>query len=196
MSVVELGLCRNAAWGAFARKAVLPWALQGFSPVGDVLEIGGGNGAMADGMIRTHPNMRLTMTDIDPAMAATARRRLAAHPPVSVEEADATELPFADSSFDTVASYLMLHHVVDWRNAILEVARVLRPGGTFVGYDLDATRATRLFHVLDRSPHRLIPRRQFSTALQEGGFEPVNVTTTIAGQAFRFLARKDATRTR
>jgi hypothetical protein len=42
----------------------------------------------------------------------------------------------------------------------------------------------------------LIPRRQFSTALQEGGFEPVNVTTTIAGQAFRFLARKDATRTR
>ncbi|MEX5265258.1 hypothetical protein RF640_14660 [Kocuria sp. CPCC 205231] len=47
MSVLEASFCRSAPWGLVARRMV-PWATQGFPVTGDVLEIGGGSGAMAE----------------------------------------------------------------------------------------------------------------------------------------------------
>ena len=43
---------------------------------------------------------------------------------------DAESIPFADSSFDLVYSFGVLHHTPDTERAIAEVFRVLRPGGT------------------------------------------------------------------
>ncbi len=43
--------------------------------------------------------------------------------------ADASALPFADKSFDAVLACHMLYHVPDARLALLELRRVLRPGG-------------------------------------------------------------------
>ncbi len=50
---------------------------------------------------------------------------------VRVEVGDATALPEADASADLVLSLHALHHIADWRAAVAEVARVLRPGGRF-----------------------------------------------------------------
>lgn len=44
---------------------------------------------------------------------------------------DATRLPFADASFDRVITSEVLEHIQDDVAAIAELARVLRPGGTF-----------------------------------------------------------------
>ena len=44
--------------------------------------------------------------------------------------ADAENLPFSDNSFDIVYSYGVLHHSPDTAQAIREVHRVLRPGGS------------------------------------------------------------------
>jgi hypothetical protein len=60
MSLVEQTFCRSAPWRAFARRAVLPWALSGTPLAGDVLELGAGSGAMAEGMLRSHPRISLT----------------------------------------------------------------------------------------------------------------------------------------
>jgi ubiquinone/menaquinone biosynthesis C-methylase UbiE len=46
---------------------------------------------------------------------------------VSVQRADATDLPYADAAFDVVAAILVWHHVGDWRSATAEAHRVLRP---------------------------------------------------------------------
>ena len=43
---------------------------------------------------------------------------------------DALKLPFPESSFDRVIAAEVLEHIRDDRNAISELARVLRPGGT------------------------------------------------------------------
>ncbi len=41
-------------------------------------------------------------------------------------------LPFADGAFDLVVAAWMLYHVPDLERGLAEIARVLRPGGTFV----------------------------------------------------------------
>jgi len=80
MSAVERSFCRNPLWGGFARKVVLPWALQGVRPAGELLELGSGSGAMAAGTSQTFPDLRVVVADIDPAMVRAARQRLRGHP--------------------------------------------------------------------------------------------------------------------
>ena len=188
MSAVERTFCRNPLWSAAAGRVVLPWALQGERPAGDVLEVGGGGGGMAAALLRQHPDIRLTVTDLDEAMLGAARRRLAGR--ATVAAADATALPFGDGSFDVALSFLMLHHVVQWEDAVREVARVLRPGGRLVGYDLIDTGVSRLVHTLDRSPVRLIRHGEFAAALADAGLAPVRITRGIAGSTIRLVASK------
>ena len=70
---------------------------------------------MAEAIARAHPRVRLTTTDADPAMVEAAQDRLAGFPLTQARQADATRLPFEDESFDTVLSFLMLHHVLALR---------------------------------------------------------------------------------
>lgn len=58
---------------------------------------------------------------------------------VQVETGDITKLPFADASFDAIISMIVLHNIPtrDGRDqALRELARVLKPGGRMVIYDL------------------------------------------------------------
>lgn len=188
MSVIEGAFCRSAPWQVFARRTVLPWALDGHRLTGEALEIGGGGGAMADVVARVFAGLRLTVTDIDDAMVASARRRLSGRDNVIVEKADVTALPFGDASFDTVMSYLMLHHVITWREALAEVARVVRPGGIVVGYDITDTRLARATHRLDGSPHLILSADQLRDGLERAGFGEIIVRTSAAGHLMRFRA--------
>lgn len=47
---------------------------------------------------------------------------------------DAENLPFPDNSFDIAVMHAVLEHVPEVNKAFSEVARVLKPGGLFVGY--------------------------------------------------------------
>ena len=189
MSIVESAFCRSGPWQVIAKR-VVPWATQGFPLSGDVLELGGGGGAMAAALVGDHPSIQLTTTDFDPAMVSAARERTGEHPRITARQADATQLPFTDQSFDATLSFLMLHHVVDWEEAVHEVARVLRPGGQFLGYDLAASRIATWVHVADRSPYRLIGRDEFTPVLRDAGLEPISIEFSFGSRLFRFVARK------
>jgi SAM-dependent methyltransferase len=183
MSAVEAAFCRSAPWRAFARRTVLPWALR--EPlVGRVLEIGAGSGAMAAGVVELCPEASLTVTDVDPAMVAAARARLGSR--ARVEVADVTALPYPAASFDVVTSYLMLHHVVAWPSALAEAARVLRPGGRFVGYDAADTLLARVVHRADRSPFALLTPMGLRLGLTRAGFAEVSVEPALGGLVMRF----------
>lgn len=193
MSAIESAFCRSAPWEWFARRAVLPWALDGHGLTGDVLEIGGGGGAMAEGVARMFPTACLTVTDVDDAMVSTARARLGNHQNVAVERADITALRFHDGSFDAVTTYLMMHHVIAWQEALAEALRVLRPGGTFIGYDLTDTPIARLVHRADGSPHRIIAMAEMRAGLADIGFADVTVRSSALSHLMRFRAVKPAT---
>lgn len=51
-------------------------------------------------------------------------------------QADALRLPFADGSFDAVASAFVLRNLVDLPAAFAEMLRVLRPGGRIAALDI------------------------------------------------------------
>jgi SAM-dependent methyltransferase len=95
---------------------------------GTVLEIGAGTGL----------NLPHYPADLDQLVLAEPGARIGGHidlgrgptgVPARLEQAPAEELPFPDSTFDTVVSTLVLCTVTDPERAVAEVARVLRPGG-------------------------------------------------------------------
>ncbi|HXH60117.1 MAG TPA: class I SAM-dependent methyltransferase, partial [Fimbriimonadaceae bacterium] len=69
-----------------------------------------------------------TTTGIDPTaeLINAARGR---HPQGTYLLEGAEDLPFGDAAFDLVVSYVTLCDIEDYREAIAEMARVLRPGG-------------------------------------------------------------------
>jgi ubiquinone/menaquinone biosynthesis C-methylase UbiE len=190
MSAAEHSSCRSALWRSFAGHVVLPWALQGLEPSGQLLELGSGTAAMAAGTAARYPDVHVTATDLDPAMVRTAATRLARYQNATAEQADVSRLPFADDSFDVVTSFLMLHHVGDWHQGLKQVYRVLRPGGTFVGYDFTDTFVARAIHIPDRSPYRLLRPGDLLNALKATGFERPQVSYGFGRHLMRFVTVK------
>src|SRR5215813_4075736 len=51
---------------------------------------------------------------------------------LTIELADMTALPYADAAFDAAVGVHVLHLVPEWRSALDEVLRVVKPGGAFL----------------------------------------------------------------
>ena len=99
------------------------------------LDVATGAGHMA---VAFAPHVaRVVACDITPEMLAETARLAAAqgHANVETAPADAEALPFADASFDLVSCRIAPHHFNNVQRFIAEVARVLRPGGTFALVD-------------------------------------------------------------
>jgi len=107
--------------------------LRGLPAGSRCLEIGCGNGSGAVIIRETFAPAWIDALDIDPAMLALARRRQADRGMTGLQlmAGDAQELPYRNESFDAVFNYGIVHHLEDWQRGIREVARVLKPGGTF-----------------------------------------------------------------
>jgi SAM-dependent methyltransferase len=93
-------------------------------PVGDLLEVGGGQSGLS---ALLYPRARVTNLDMEPAFAEAPCNR--DNPRVTFVAGDATDLPFADESFDVVTMFDLLEHVPDDGAVAREALRVLRPGG-------------------------------------------------------------------
>jgi len=92
------------------------------------LEIGAGTGQVAVPLAQE--GMRVIGLDLSPGMLQRLSARssqIGVHVPVLV--GDAIALPFADEQIDAVVMRHVLHLVAGWRDALLEVVRVLRPNG-------------------------------------------------------------------
>ena len=101
------------------------------------LEIGCGQGVVTR-LLAERYGAQVVASDYDPAQVSLARERLAGlDGPVEFRVVDARAMPFDDAEFDAVFSFGVLHHIPGgWREAVAEIARVLKPGGWFVFTDL------------------------------------------------------------
>lgn len=97
-----------------------------------VLDVGCGTGTLLVLAAEAVPGAVLIGVDVDDRILEHARRKIAIRGlPIQLERASATELPYADGSFERVLSTLAFHHLTreEKARAFAEVHRVLRPGG-------------------------------------------------------------------
>jgi ArsR family transcriptional regulator len=111
-------------WESYAR------AFLGLVRFGDVLDLGSGDGAIAELLA---PRARsLTCVDRSPRVLAAARDRLSTVEGVRFVLADAAALPFAPGSFDEVLALNVLNSVGERVRVLGQAAPLLRPGGRMV----------------------------------------------------------------
>jgi ubiquinone/menaquinone biosynthesis C-methylase UbiE len=96
---------------------------------GELLEIAVGTGRN----LPYYPDgVRLSGVELSPAMLEIARTRARElGREIDLRVGDAQALEFPDESFDSVVCTLSLCTIPDYRAAVAEVRRVLRPGGRF-----------------------------------------------------------------
>jgi SAM-dependent methyltransferase len=112
--------------------------LAGLLELGDVLDVGSGDGAAASSLA---PYCRSLMCiDTNARMVEAAKERLARLGHVEARVADVHELPFETGSFDAVLMFHTLTYAEKPAQALAECARVLRPGGRLVLLCLDEHR--------------------------------------------------------
>ncbi|MDH4176362.1 MAG: methyltransferase domain-containing protein [Thermoleophilia bacterium] len=135
----------NAA-GPDAHEVVLD-AVREAAP-GSVLDVGCGEGELAE---RIQGELGATVVAIDQSarMVEISRAR-----GVDAGVADAQRLPFEDGEFDVVLAAWVLHHVRDIPATLVELRRVLRPGGRLVAATNRADHLQELWHLagIDRLP--------------------------------------------
>lgn len=105
-------------------------------PIGDLLEIGCGEGSVVAALCTAGVARRGVGIDL---LAETILDAGRLHPGLEFHVGDAARLPFEDRQFDAVLATTVLSSVPpgERRVTILrEVDRVLRPGGVFCWYDM------------------------------------------------------------
>ena len=90
------------------------------------LEIGVGTGRIARPL--SEGGVTLAGMDLSAGMLGRLIANAGGAPPFPLVRADATRLPFAAGSFGAVLAVHVLHLIPDWRVAVDESLRVLRPG--------------------------------------------------------------------
>jgi ubiquinone/menaquinone biosynthesis C-methylase UbiE len=173
----------------------LPWAVDLVERVGvrvddRVLDVACGTGAVARvAAERVGEGGRVVGVDVNSAMLRVARARL---PELEWREGSVLALPFAAGEFEVVACQLGLQFFGDRPAALLEMRRVLAPGGRFgasVYCSIERNpAAAALSDALDRRfgegashvkrhEHSLSDRAELAGLLAAAGFADVRVET-------------------
>jgi ubiquinone/menaquinone biosynthesis C-methylase UbiE len=118
------------------RRRTIPQVLDrvGIQPGERVLELGIGPGVYTvEAARRVGLEGRLIGVDIQPEMIAYADQRVQSAGLTNVETrvADAHDLPIEDGNLDRIFLVAVLAEIPDQDGLMLELRRVLRPGGTF-----------------------------------------------------------------
>jgi ubiquinone/menaquinone biosynthesis C-methylase UbiE len=106
---------------------------------GEAIDIGCGPGHLIFDLARQMPDLQLTGIDMSDEVLVQAETYAAQYgfgERTRYKKGSAQTIPFPDGSFDLAISTLSLHHWHEPVAVLNEVARILRPGGAFLIFDL------------------------------------------------------------
>jgi SAM-dependent methyltransferase len=151
---------------------------------GPLLEVGCGQALGNEVLLQ---NGRFVVScDLEPANVAMAKENTDG----AFGVADATYLPFAPRSFDTVAACEMIYYVPDQPAMVREMARVLRPGGAVFIACANPERPS--FHESPLSTH-YPSARELNRLLTDAGLDATlygvfPLDTSLRGRVLRLAA--------
>ncbi|WP_017298446.1 class I SAM-dependent methyltransferase [Nodosilinea nodulosa] len=172
------------------RRRVLAPLKQGLAEVGaasgaKVLDVACGTGRTLSMLRDALPKVSLYGVDLSPTYLRKANETLAAKPGVLPQliQANGESLPFVDNYFDGVVSVFLFHELpgVARQNAINEMYRVIKPGGTVVlcdsiqrldspEFEVAMDNFTAMFH---EPYYRHYTTDDLNLRLSEAGFEAI-----------------------
>lgn len=156
-------------WEALARGVI------GLIDLGDVLDIGAGDGVLAQ-LLAPHAGS-YTCVDSSPKVLAAAEARLSGHGNLSFHAADMHALPMEAGSFDQVLMFHVLTYAEQPVRAVGEAFRVLRPGGRLIAVTLDAHEHTSVSEAYDHV-NQGFSAEALHDLLTDGGFDVPTCTVT------------------
>jgi ubiquinone/menaquinone biosynthesis C-methylase UbiE len=163
---------------AFIQKKYEIRILRKMSPItniGIALEIGCGSG-YGTKLIKQHfCAKKIEAIDLDEKMIEIARRKNR-DSSIQYYVMDASTLSFADSTFDAIFDFGIIHHVPNWKDCISEMHRVLKDNGQAIIEELSIdtfnTLPGRIWKgLLDHPYHDMFSTGEFLESLAAKGFE-------------------------
>ena len=209
-----LSLQRDQRWRRLAAQLVLA------AHPRTVLDIATGTADLPLILAALDPHVRVTGIDIAGEMLARGRAKVRRHGAggrIDLRQGDALALPSATASVDAVTIAFGIRNVADYRTALREMCRVLRPSGsvTILEFSLPPHPLVRLTYLLyfrhllpavgglvsgNRTAYRYLNRsvesfpgaEEFGRLLTAVGFERVRRLPLTFGIAAIYHARKPA----
>ena len=193
---VEYTMMNNPLRASIQRRFEARRLLRMGGPLGGgaALEIGCGRGVGTQLIFEVFGADRVDGFDLDPRMAAQARRRVARYGDrARIWVGDATAIAAPDASYDAVFDFGIIHHIPRWRDALAEVRRVLKPGGRFYAEEIlsDFIHNAVVRRLLDHPLEDRFDAATFSAALAEHGLTPLE-SSAFGGWVAWVVAAKAA----
>ena len=186
MRRIALGSLARAIRGTDQRKVKL-------------LDIASGNGRFLRQVLAAYPRIPATGLDLSPAYSEEARKRLGDWPQVEIVTGAIEHAPFEDESFDAATCVYLFHELPPRvrRETAREIARVLKPGATFVladsiqtGDAADLDRMLEYFPVGFHEPYfSSYLKEDFVALFGEQGFELEETELAFLTKVTRFRKR-------
>jgi ubiquinone/menaquinone biosynthesis C-methylase UbiE len=139
-----------------------------------ILDAGCGSGHCTELIAREFTPSRLVAFDLMPEQIALARERGL---DADIFVGDMTDVDLPDGAFDAVFIFGVLHHIPEWRKALIEMARVLKPGGV----------------LLVEEPKVRLDWPEFEQAIRVAGFEILEKSKVMIEYFQSYLCRRECT---
>jgi ubiquinone/menaquinone biosynthesis C-methylase UbiE len=143
-----------------------------------LLDVGCGTGTLLESVAESFPDAGLFGVDPSSEMLAVAGEKLGSD--VELKEGVAESLPFADGSFDMVVSCSSFHYWREPEKALVEITRVLKPGGRVVITDwcvdyLSCRLCDIYLRLVNHAHHRTYGTKRCARFLGAAGFSDVRI---------------------
>jgi SAM-dependent methyltransferase len=141
-----------------------------------ILDLGCGPGDLVVEISHRVREARIVGIDVSPSMLLWASRHATTDGRIRFIVCDAAAVPFDDASVDLVVSTLSMHHWTEPADVFAEIARVLRPDGVALIYDLGLLASTT---------------SEIARIAEAAGLEPMDIVRERApgGLLSRFFVR-------
>lgn len=146
--------------------------LTNFPQPDSILDVGCGTGELLF-QLKPHMDTSLAGLDLSSKMLEVARKKLGSN--ADLRQGDAESLPWQASQFDLVFCTLSFHHYPQPIQALTEIRRVLKPGGTLILADISMPAIVNLIlPLLSTGDRHFYSKAEMFRLLTQAGFIAIN----------------------